>query len=108
MAFDAIDTYAAAFAAVFGGIGVKLLDKLMSKRSEQFLEATKIREELRAEVVALRKLIDDAEAEVVEWRDKYYAKVEENMALAQDGETLRLEIQRLQMLADPTKAPKQS
>jgi hypothetical protein len=101
MAFDAIDTYAAAFAAVFGGIGVKLLDKVMSKRSEQFLEATKIREELRAEVVVLRQLITQAEAETVEWRSKYYAQMEENI-------TLNSEVQRLQMLADPTKAPKHS
>jgi hypothetical protein len=105
MSFNVIDTYAAAFAAVFGGIGVKVLDKLMSKRSEQFLEATKIREELRAEVVSLRKEVDDMQVEVDVWREKYYDQMNQNLILNQIGETLRIEIQRLQMIADPTKAP---
>jgi hypothetical protein len=71
-----LDTYGAAIAAILGGLGVRMLDKMLTKRSETFLEATKIRDELRSENTLLRRDLEFIEVERNEWREKYYAAVE--------------------------------
>lgn len=101
MNFEAADTYAAAIAAVFGGMGVKILEKLMSKRSEQFLEATKLRDELRTENSLLRAELEQRREEADAWRSRYYEQVEENLVLNQNSESFRLEIQRLKIRLNP-------
>jgi len=95
MNVEGIDTYAAAFAAIVGGAGVKILEKMMSKRSEQFSEGTKIREELRAEITVLRKEVDDTAKDVDIWRGKYYEQMDENLKLAKQNDSLQLENERL-------------
>lgn len=96
MQFDLIDTYASAIAAIFGGVGVKIFEKLMSKRSEQFMEASRIREELRIEITSLREELEEWKKEADEWRTKYYERVEENLQIKGELEMLRTEVQSLQ------------
>ena len=89
--FGFVETWAAAFAAVFGGIGVKVIEKLLSKRSEEFRQNLRLREELRAENTSLRKQLDAEKADTAEWREKYYQKAEETLGLKASIETLRAE-----------------
>lgn len=102
MSLNILDTYAAAIAALFGGIGVKIIEKLMSKRSEQFLEGTKIREELRQEITSLKKDVDASSKSSDEWREKYYQKVEENLELSQEIDTLQNEIVKIRNQFPPS------
>jgi hypothetical protein len=77
--------------AVFGGIGVKVLDKILSKRSDVFNESVKIREELRAQIDSLRKELEEWKSEADEWRRKYWEQVEVNISQKSLLETLRAE-----------------
>lgn len=97
MPFEIFEASAAVLAALFGGLGVKLLEKLMSKKSEAFTEATQLREELRTEKAILRAEADEWKDEADKWREKYYDAVEENLQLNQQFESLRLEYFRLKM-----------
>ena len=63
--------------ALFGGAGVKILEKLLARKSEQFLEAEKIRAELRDEIEFLKTEMEKLSAEVVLWRERYWTFYEE-------------------------------
>jgi wobble nucleotide-excising tRNase len=93
--FEGFDTWASAIAAILGGVGVKIIDKLMSKRNEHFLEATRIREELRLEITSLREELDEWKVEADEWRTKYYEQVEENLKALSEMEMLRADVSAL-------------
>ena len=73
---DFFQTYGAAIAAILGGIGVKIIDKMLTKRSETFLEGAKLRDELRSENTFLRQEVEQLELDRNEWREKFYAAVE--------------------------------
>jgi uncharacterized coiled-coil DUF342 family protein len=60
-----------------GASGLKIVESYLSRHKEKIDEASVIRGELRAEVDNLRKLIKDTEAEVDEWRNKYYALLDD-------------------------------
>lgn len=100
MAFEMFEATAAVTAALFGGIGVKVLEKMMNKKSEAFSDATQIRDELRIEIANLRKEADEWKEEADEFRGKYYESIEENIQLNQQFESLRLEYQRLKLAYD--------
>lgn len=91
MSLDLTENYVSIIAAVFGGIGVKLLERLSAKRSEKFSEAVRIREELRLEVNTLREELDELKQEVSVWREKYYQKVEEALRTLAEIELMRTE-----------------
>jgi polyhydroxyalkanoate synthesis regulator phasin len=95
---DGLDTWASALAAILGGVGVKVIDKLMSKRNEHFSEATRIREELRLEITSLRLELDEWKSDADEWRIKYYSQVEENLKTLSEMEHLRSEVAALKAL----------
>ena len=76
---DFLETYGAAVAAILGGIGVKIIDKMLTKRSETFLEGSKMRDELRSENTLLRQELEQLELERNEWREKFYAAVESHI-----------------------------
>jgi DNA-binding transcriptional MerR regulator len=65
--------------ALFGGIGIKVIEKILSKRSEEFSDSAKIREELRGQINELRKELDEWKEEADEWRKKYWEQVEINI-----------------------------
>ncbi len=55
-----------------GGVGLKLLEHWLGKSKVKIDEATKLRDELRTEMVNLREEIKVLEAEVNTWRKDYY------------------------------------
>jgi hypothetical protein len=77
--------------AIFGGIGVKVLDKILSKRSDVFNESVKIREELRTQIDSLRTELEEWKTEADEWRKKYWEQVEINISLKAVLESLKAE-----------------
>ena len=87
----AVEKYMPLITAAFGGIGVKVLDKVMSRRSETFNESSKIRNELRGEIEILRKDVEEWKTEADEWRRKYWEQVEVNIDQKAILETLRSE-----------------
>jgi len=83
MTFDLTAAYPAIFSAVFGGVGIKILERMLSKKSEQFNDATTIRDELRVEIEhlkeeidVLRKQLEDSKIQNDTWREKYWNLVE--------------------------------
>lgn len=80
---DFFETYGAGFAALLGGVGVKIIDKMLSKRSEPTSDTVNaLREELaelRRDLDAAREDIDKFRAEADEWRTKYWNKVAETL-----------------------------
>lgn len=74
-----LENYGAGIAAILGGIGVKMIDKMLTKRSETFLEGSKLRDELRSENTALRQDLEQMEAERNDWREKFYASLENHL-----------------------------
>lgn len=85
MDWDFFETYGAVISGVIGGIGIKIIDKMLTRRSETFVESTKLREEMRQENAALRQENRTLEAEVDLWKEKYYNKVEEVLHLPPSG-----------------------
>jgi archaellum component FlaC len=55
-----------------GGIGLKVLEHWLGRSKVKFDESTKLREELRTELNALREEIKALEVEVDKWRRDYY------------------------------------
>lgn len=74
--------------AIFGGIGVRIVDKMLSRRSDAFTEAEKIRSELRSEVDVLKEEISILQEDVVKWRELYWKVYEE-------AAQLRVEVKEL-------------
>lgn len=101
-----LDKYSALLAALGGGVGVKFIDKVLSRRSEQFQEATQIRGELWTEVAQLRATVDEWRQEADTWRAKYWEQVQENVTVRAELEQLRVEFDALkQRLDSPGNAP---
>jgi chromosome segregation ATPase len=90
---DLVQTWAAAIAAVSGGVGIKLIEKFLTRHDSQFDDATQIRDELREELTALREEVDTLRNEGAEWRQKYYDKTEENLKMRSELETMRVELE---------------
>jgi len=90
-----ISDNATLLSALFGGAGVKLLDKLLSKRGDAFGEAAKIREELRQEIDSLRAEINTKRTEADAWRTKYWEQIEENIQLKSEVESLKSDLEDL-------------
>lgn len=64
---------------IFGGAGLKIIESWLGKAKERATEAQGIREELRKEIDSLRVQLNQAdveekrlEAQIDEWRNKYY------------------------------------
>lgn len=90
------NSYAAIIAAVFGGVGVRLLDKVLSRRSENFSEASTIRKELRDEVEGLRETMIALREEADSWRSKYWEEIEEGVKRVAEISHLKTTIAELQ------------
>jgi predicted nuclease with TOPRIM domain len=78
----------ALLSAIFGGAGLKLLERFFSHADKAVDEAAAIRKELRDEATGMRIRLDKLEAEIDDWRQKYYKMVEENAKLRADNEAL--------------------
>jgi uncharacterized coiled-coil DUF342 family protein len=58
--------------ALFGGIGLKMLEYWLGRSKVKLDEASKIRDELRIEITSLREENRDLETQLNEWKGKYY------------------------------------
>ena len=82
MAIDALtETTTAIIAALFGGAGVKILDKVLSNRSQYLQETERLRTELRQDVERLSEELVAQKEEADEWRKKYWELVESTVQL---------------------------
>jgi predicted nuclease with TOPRIM domain len=64
--------YLALAGAVFGGAGLEVIRKWLSRSKEKDDSATQFRTELREEVKNLRAELRQVEDDLEKWRDKYY------------------------------------
>jgi hypothetical protein len=79
MNWDFFETYGALLSAVLGGLGIKVIDKMLTRRSETFVESARIREEIRQENLTLRHNNKELEDEVDAWKLRYYEVIEHNL-----------------------------
>lgn len=75
---------------LFGGGGLALTTKWVSRNKDKEDSASKFRDELRVEVIRLRGELSETERELDEWKSKYYA-------LLQDGILFKQTLEREQM-----------
>jgi hypothetical protein len=88
MALD--PTVIALVGTVFGGVGLKIVEYWLGKNRVRVDDATKIREELRADMAAQKAEIAQLEASLDKWKEQYYALFEKYIKL-QTELTLALE-----------------
>lgn len=62
---------------MFGGVGVKAVDRFLGRKKEQHDIASEMRDELREEIAGLKSDVVLLKEEVKEWRGKYYAILEQ-------------------------------
>lgn len=74
----------AAIAAAGGAITIKLIEKWAIRRSENLIDAQRIRDELRSEITRLRDENIRLQTEALTWHNKYWEVKE----LQDSGETL--------------------
>ena len=91
-------------AAIFGGAGVKVLDKLLARKNDAFDHAETIRTDmstqinaLREEIASNRNEINAKRRETDEWRAKYWLQVEETIELKAEIEGLRTELEMIKV-----------
>jgi chromosome segregation ATPase len=71
--------FVALMGTIFGGAGLKVIESWLGKAKERAAENASIREELRKDIDNLRQQLNEAgeeekrlEAQIEEWRGKYY------------------------------------
>lgn len=71
--------FVALMGTIFGGAGLKIIESWLGRAKERATEAQTMREELRKEIENLRQQLTDSDAEekrleaqIEEWRSKYY------------------------------------
>lgn len=85
-----IDSFIAAIATLLGAMGLKLFEWLLNRRTEVLNKKDRLNEtiiqshirevtELKNELHRLREVIDQTEAEMHEWREKYWVLREQHV-----------------------------
>lgn len=75
---------------IFAGIGLKVFDFFVQKRAEKKAAVKAVQDkadavessrvmELREEIARIRKELDEATAEMLEWREKYFITREDHL-----------------------------
>lgn len=67
-----------------GGVGLKLTEWLLTRGKTNVEDARAIREELRLQVTSQKAEIDQLEKEVDDWREKYFALLQDYMKIQTD------------------------
>lgn len=102
----------AVLGALGGGLGLKLLerllDHLLSRNDKTFDQGKALRDELRGDNVGLRAEIDQLQEEVETWQQKYYELYEKHLSILSDykmavadGEILRKRLSDIQSQLPP-------
>jgi DNA mismatch repair ATPase MutS len=71
-------------AALFVGTLVKLINKVVDRKKDNLAEHTILRKELREELDVVKRDLQRLQAELDEWKEKYYAQVQETNSLKLD------------------------
>jgi chromosome segregation ATPase len=71
-------------AALFVGTLVKLINKVADRKKDNLEEHTILRKELREELDVVKKDLERLRTELDEWKEKYYAQVQETNSLKLD------------------------
>lgn len=73
----------------FGGAGLKITEKYLARTGEKAELATKMRDEIRADLALCKAEAGLLEKEIDEWRAKYYYLLEENLGQRTELKHLR-------------------
>lgn len=87
MALD--PTVVALIGTIMGGVGLKIAEYFLGKGRVKVDDASRIRDELRLEITALRTENHQLETERDKWRSDYYALYQKNMGVTTDLQLLR-------------------
>lgn len=68
-----IEPILALAAAVFGGVGLKVIESVLNRSKAKNDLETQMRSELRGDVIILKEELDKIEAALDVWKKKYYA-----------------------------------
>lgn len=101
------EAWLALIGALLGGSGLKFIEHWLSRSKTKDDSAAAFRKELREEVIALREELRKAEAELDDWRTKYFALLEEFSRAKIDRDAALLKIQETADKADHVDGPKQ-
>lgn len=77
-------TVVALIGTVMGGVGLKVVEHLLSKGKVKVDDAARLRDELRMEITTQKEEIRQLEAEVEKWRKEYYDLFQKYMSLETD------------------------
>ena len=80
---------------IFGGVGLKLVEMVMSRGSSRDTTAAQIRTELRGDLTGIKTELATVQAELDEWKAKYYDLKEQIIAL-------KSELERHKQETEPT------
>jgi FtsZ-binding cell division protein ZapB len=75
MPFEINEAYLTLAGTIFGGLGLKIGEKILGRGKDKNDIATKLRTELRTDNSELRAEVNKLEDAMDEWRNKYYALV---------------------------------
>ncbi len=66
------DPFIALVAALFGGVGLKVIESLLNRSNAKNDLQAQMRSELRTDVISLKDELDEIENRLDEWKKKYY------------------------------------
>jgi seryl-tRNA synthetase len=66
------DPFIALVAALFGGVGLKIIESLLNRSNAKNDLQAQMRSELRTDVISLKDELDEIENRLDEWKKKYY------------------------------------
>lgn len=67
--------------AVLGGVGLKVVEHLLGKKKVASDTATELRDEIRTDYKTCKQCLLEKQAEVDEWRNKFYEAYESVMSV---------------------------
>lgn len=88
-----INLIATVLSAIFGGGGLKVFERFLSRRHENEEEASRLRGELREQIKVLQLNYDDEKSESERWQSLYWEEKEKNVKLLSEIESLRNQLQ---------------
>jgi predicted nucleic acid-binding Zn-ribbon protein len=89
-----VSTIVAIIAAVFGGAGVKMIEKWLNRSVEKEDSGFKLRTELREELERLRDELEKTKDELDDYRAKYFSLMEQFSKTKIELETALYKIQQ--------------
>lgn len=79
---------------VFGGAGLEITRRWLSRNKERDDTATELRKELRDELANLKKELDEVEEQLDAWKQKYYDLLQQFISVKGQLEDALRHIQR--------------